>query len=91
MPNVYTVSVTTISKSAHSRSTSPGQWECMEGMTEVAVTQVHVEWVPWEPNNAHPSGSTENCAVLSVWRDPSGKWNDIPCHLEGYTVCKQPL
>ena len=61
-----------------------GQWECKEGETEVTLTEM-----PWYPGE--PTVDAEECAILSIWRDSSGKWNDLSCISTCYTVCKQPL
>ena len=62
-----------------------GQWECKEGETEVTLTEM--PWNPGQPDDKHG----EDCASLTIWLDPLGNWNDLPCDWDCYTVCKQPL
>ena len=63
-----------------------GQWECKEGETEVTFTEM-----PWYPGQPDSNGGDQDCAALSIYRDPSGKWVDLSCDNNYYTVCKQPL
>ena len=65
-----------------------GQWECKEGETEVAFTEM--PWDRGEPNEYFGPGS-ENCALLLAKLQKPGKWWDSRCHLRYGTVCKQPL
>ena len=70
----------------------PGTWVCQEG-----ATVIHFSKFPWaqrEPDN-NSGGTPEDCAALSVRKDPSGKWNDVPCDSPGIilldAVCKRPV
>merc|ERR1712043_158820 len=55
-----------------------GVWRSSNG---IIIKTVY--WAPGEPNDA---GSGEDC-VEANWRK-KGQWNDVPCHLKRYGLCK---
>uniref|UniRef100_A0A8C6VIV8 C-type lectin domain-containing protein n=1 Tax=Naja naja TaxID=35670 RepID=A0A8C6VIV8_NAJNA len=58
-----------------------GQWRWIDG-TDYRTS--FKNWLEGEPND---HSSNEDCAELSS----TGKWNDVPCNIKKFYVCKKPL